>query len=75
MKDVPPDVHDPSVFSVADQQISDSLKHMSAFNRAFKLPALSMVSEENDCHVNMFNKVSELVNFVVFMYYNLHQPC
>lgn len=55
-------------FSVADQQISDSLKHISAFSRAFGLPALSVASEGNDRRVTMFNKVSQLVHFVLFMY-------
>lgn len=55
-------------FSVADQQISDSLKHISACSRAFGLPALSVASEGNDRRVTMFNKVSQLVHFVLFMY-------
>lgn len=57
-------------FSVADQQISDenTLKHISAFSRAFGLPALSVASEGNDRRVTMFNKVSQLVHFVLFMY-------
>lgn len=55
-------------FSVADQQISDSLKHISAFSRAFGLPALSVASEGNDRRVTMFNKVSQLVHFVLFIY-------
>lgn len=55
-------------FSVADQQISDSLKHISAFSRAFGLPALSVASEGNDRRVTMFNKVYQLVHFFLFMY-------